>query len=183
MKKLFFLAVLFISLNAAAQTEQGSSLIGGSFNIKTGENSSLVAFNPTYGYFFADNFTVGANLGFNYSKMGEVKNTEFGIGPFARYYIGVANTRPFLATEVSFLSQNTKTPTTDIKNNGTSFLFGLGFAAFINETVAVEGLTGYSYSKYKNTEGSGGFNLRLGFGLYFNRNTMNSLRTNVMGQN
>lgn len=181
MKKLFFAVALFISLNAMAQTEAGSSLVGGSFSVKTGKNSSQIAFNPTYGYFFADNFAVGANVGLNYAKLGEVKNTEFGIGPFARYYIGVANTRPFLTTEVNFLNQTSKTAVSTIKNSGTSFMFGLGFAAFINETVAVEGLTGYSYSKYKNVEGNSGFNLRLGFGLYFNRNTMNSLRTNVMG--
>jgi hypothetical protein len=174
---------MFVSSISFAQTEKGSVLVGGGFAMRTGEGSSQFSFNPTVGYFFANNFSLGGTMVFNSETLGELKSTEFGIGPFARYYFGTANTKPFVVSEFDFVTSNTKQSNTsnEIKSNGTRFLLGLGFAAFVNETVAVEGLSGYSYSKFKDVDGSSGFVLRLGFGLYFNRRSAKDLKTNVMG--
>lgn len=184
MKKILLAGMLLAASFAHAQTEEKSVLVGGGFSLQTGSGNSQFTLNPTVGYFVADNFLVGGTLAFNTQKLGTVKTTEFGIGPFARYYFGNTNTKPFLVGEFDFLSSKTKQTSTsnEIKNNGTRFLIGLGFAAFVNETVAVEGVSGYSFSKFKNVDGNGGFNLRLGFGIYFNRRSAKDLKTNVMGK-
>lgn len=184
MKKMVVAVAILSSLAGASQTQKNSVLVGGGFALRTGKGSNQFQLNPTVGYFLADNFTVGGTLSFNSQKLGQVKSSEFGIGPFARYYFGSTTTKPFLVGEFDFLSSKTKSSASsgEIKSNGTRFLIGMGFAAFVNETIAVEGVSGYSYSKFKNADGSGGFNLRLGFGIYFNRQSTRDLKRNVMGR-
>jgi len=184
MKKILLAGMLLAATLTQAQTEKNSVLVGGGFSLQTGSGNSQFSLNPTVGVFAADNFLLGGTLTFNTQKLGSVKSTEFGIGPFARYYFGNTSTKPFLVGEFDFLSSKTEQSSTasEIKTNGTRFLIGLGFAAFVNETVAVEGVSGYSYSKFKNVDGNGGFNLRLGFGIYFNRRSAKDLKTNVMGK-
>lgn len=184
MKNILLAGMIFAATYTHAQTEKESVLVGGGFALQTGSGNSQFSLNPTVGVFLANNFVLGGTLAFNTQKLGNVKTTEFGIGPFARYYFGSTSTKPFVVTEFDFLSSKTKQTTTpiEIKNNGTRFLIGLGFAAFVNETVSVEGVSGYSFNKFKNVDGSGGFNLRLGFGIYFNRRTAVDLKTKVMGK-
>jgi hypothetical protein len=184
MKKIQLLSIICLLAAAAnAQTEKGGFTVSGGLGLQTGESASQVVFNPSFGFFVADNFLLGGFISGNFEKLGETKTNQFGIGPFARYYIGKAATKPFVVTEFDFLSRTTKeTGAPDIKTNGTRFLFGLGFAAFINENIAVEGITGYNYSKFKDVDGSGGFTLRLGFGLYFNKRHIKDLKTNVVGE-
>lgn len=181
MKKLILVFAVALSLQVQAQTEKGGFTVNGGIGLQTGESSSRFSLNPSFGYFVANNFLLGGALNAEFTKLGEVKTNTFGIGPFARYYIGQATTRPFVVTEVDFLTSTTKDDNTDIKATGTRFLIGLGFAAFVNENVAVEGVSGYTYSKFQDVDGSGGFTLRLGFGLYFNRRSIRDLKTNVMG--
>jgi hypothetical protein len=183
MKICLLTLAIFATGMAMAQTEKGSVLAGGSLNLRTGDNTSLFAFTPTVGFFAANNFTIGGAVNLTYSKRGDVSNNSFGIGPFARYYFGKTNTKPFVVSEFNFVTTTSKAPNTaDIKTNGTEFLFGMGFAAFVNETVAIEGISGYSYSKFKDADGSGGFALRFGFGLYFNKRNAKDLKSNVLGQ-
>lgn len=183
MRTSLLVLLLLLSIFSFAQTEKGSVLVGGGFAMRTGEGSSQFLFNPTVGVFVANNFMFGGTVSYNAEKLGELKSNEFGIGPFARYYFGTANTKPFVVSEFDFVTSNTKqsSTSTEIKSNGTRFLFGLGFAAFVNETIAVEGISGYSYSKFKNVDGNSGFTLRLGFGIYFNRRSTSDLKKNVMG--
>lgn len=182
MKKLLVVLLSMATVQAMAQTEKGGFTVGGGLALQTGENTSQVMFNPNFGFFVADNFLLGGFLSGNFEKLGDTKFNEFGIGPYARYYIGKAQTKPFVVTEFDFLSRTVKQEgIEDIKTNGTRFLFGLGFAAFINENIAVEGITGYNYSKFKNEDGSSGFTLRLGFGLYFNKRHIKDLKSSVTG--
>ncbi|WP_416438421.1 outer membrane beta-barrel protein [Phnomibacter sp. MR] len=186
MKKIVLSSLLFMATMAQAQTEENSVLVGGGLALQTGSGNSQFAFTPTVGYFFADNFVFGGTLNFTNQKLGTVKNNSFGIGPFARYYFGNTSTKPFVVGEFDFLSskstQTIANVSTVTKTNGTRFLIGMGFAAFVNESVAVEGVSGYSFSKFKNVDGNGGFTLRFGFGIYFNRRTAKDLKTNVMGK-
>lgn len=179
------LLAAFIS-NANAQEgpiEKGTVLTNGSISFFAGDGTSQFSLNPTIGFFVANNFTIGGALALNASKVGEVKNNSFGIGPFARYYFGKTSTKPFAVTEFNFLTNTAKSANgSEVKSNGTSFLFGIGFAAFVNETVAIEGLTGYNYTNFNTSEGTGGFALRFGFGLYFNRKHVEQVKTNVMGE-
>jgi len=181
MKKLFYSIFMLLSLQSMAQTDKGDVLIGGSLGFQTGEGSNSFNFDPNVGFFVGDNFALGGALGFSSSKLGELNTTTFGIGPFARYYFGTTSTKPFVVTEVDFLSTSFKTNGIKTNSSGFGWLLGLGFAAFINETIAVEGVSGYNYSKFKNTDGSGGFALRLGFQVYLNKKSVSALKTNVLG--
>ncbi len=179
------LAVM-LCIGAFAQNDvikKGTVLANGSLSLFAGNGTTQFGFFPTVGFFVADNFTVGGAASISANKLGDATNNTFGIGPFARYYIGKTATKPFVAAEVNFLSNKAKSGNgNEVNSNGTSFLFGLGFAAFINETIAVEGLSGYNYTDYNTSEGTGGFALRFGFGLYFNRSHVQAVKTNVMGE-
>lgn len=186
MKSVFLSLLLLAVAPAFCQTEKGATIVGGALSLQTTKNNSNFAVNPNIGFFPANNFAVGGALNLNFSKQGDVKNNQFGIGPYIRYYFGKSQTKPFFNLEGNYL--NSKYETTDngikktINTNGFGFLIGLGFAAFVNDVVAVEGLTGYNYSDFKNNSGSGGFTMRLGFQLYFSRKSYNDLKTNVLGQ-
>jgi hypothetical protein len=182
MRKLMFFLFLFVSVLTHAQTEKGTVMIGGGLGLKTGEGASEFNLNPNVGFFVANNFALGGSLNFATSKTGEISTTNFGIGPFARYYVGSTNTKPFVVTEFDYLTTTIKNGEQKFNANGFGFLFGLGFAAFVNQTVAIEGVTGYNYSKFEDSDGSSGFAMRFGFQIYFNRRSMNDLKTNVLGE-
>ena len=173
---------MLLSLTTMAQTEKNSWLVGGGLSLRTGNSNAAFSFTPSAGMFIADNFVIGGNISYDYTKIGDVKSNGFGIGPFTRYYFGKSSTKPFAVGEFTFQNSTTKNgiTNTNFKTNGYGFLFGLGFAAFINKNVAIEGISGYSFSKFKDTDGSGGFNLRLGFGSYFNRNNVKDLKKSIL---
>ncbi len=182
MKYLILSIFSLSSLSLFAQTDKGDFLVGGNVGFQTGKESNMFNLSPNFGGFIANNFAIGGRLSLLSSKQGDVRTSSFGIGPFARYYIGKAETKPFIVTEFNFLSSKIKADNNiEITNNGIGWLFGLGFAAFINETVAVEGVSGYNYAKFKDSEGDGGFALRLGFQVYLNSRSVSNLRSNVMG--
>jgi hypothetical protein len=182
MKKMIFAICLLVTTGSFAQTEKGSVMVGGNFGFRTGDGSNEFRLTPDLGFFVARNFAVGANLGYASTKNGNIRNSSFNIGPFARYYFGPTTVKPFLHGSVGFQTLTVKTATTKTNTNGFGFLFGMGFAAFINEAVAFEGTTGYNYSKFKNVDGSGGFALNLGFQIYLTKKSRAAVKSNVLGQ-
>jgi len=156
------------------QTDKENWLIGGNFDLSTVKNSSAIAVSPMAGYFFANHFALGGNISLIYTKIGDNKSTTFGIGPFTRYYFGRSSIKPFLHGELGFLTNRQKTPGTQNTENGVSYLLGIGTAVFINQNVAIEGLTGYVHSKIKNFDGEGGFAFRIGFQVYLHANDLST---------
>lgn len=178
MKKLItsiFLVTIFYVVNA--QTEQGDWLVGGRVDLNTGENSTQIGLSPSAGFFIIDKLAVGGNFLLNYTKAGDNKVTTFGIGPFVRYYFTEAKARPLLHGSFNYLSSKIKTPPISSTNNGINFLIAAGVAVFINENVAIEPLAGYSYSKFKNTDGSGGFSLGIGFQVYLSKRQIDNIKS------
>lgn len=177
MKKIFlavFLSAIFI--DAQAQTEKGDWLIGGRLDLNTGENSTFIGFSPGGGIFVINNLAVGGNIAINYQKSGDTKFTSFGVGPFARYYFGSSQVRPLLHGSVSYLSTKSVYPGFTSTNTGTNLFIGGGVAIFINSNVSIEGLAGYSRTKYKDFAGSGGFNLGIGFQVYLSKRQVEDIR-------
>ncbi len=84
--------------------------------------------------------------------------------------------RPLLQASVSFLSSKYKEPGFSSTQSGTNLFLGGGVAVFINDNVSIEGLMGYSRTKYKDFDGSGGFNLGIGFQVYLNKGQVERLR-------
>jgi hypothetical protein len=173
MKKNAFTLLLFILIAgaASAQTERGNWLVGGNLDLNTVSNATRFNISPMVGYFFVDNFAAGGNLNFDLAKYGDSKVTTWGIGPFVRYYFGTGNVRPLLDGDLNFTSNKTKLTSTETSStsNGMNYFLGGGVAAFINRNVSIEGLAGYSHTKIRHSgedNGSGGFNLRIGFQVY-----------------
>ena len=180
MKKnlLGLLTFMVIGIAASAQTEKGNYLVGGNFLLNTPKNNTTIAFTPSAGYFVIPNLAVGANLSLSYTK-NTTKTTALGIGPFARYYLGTLNIRPFGEADYNFTTAKSKFGSTTTSLNGTNFFLGAGLAAFINRNVAIEGLAGYSHSNYSHSNGSGGFNLRIGFQVYLSKEQVSSVKNGM----
>lgn len=96
----FLLAAM---ITTRAQTSSGTFSIGGNIGINTSRadnngdemKSSTYTFAPGVGYFVADKFMVGADLSISIDKNDgpntHTKQTNFALGPFARYYIFTKN--------------------------------------------------------------------------------------------
>jgi hypothetical protein len=175
-KYILSILLLGIFIISNGQTEKGDWLVGGRVDLNTGENSTHVGFSPNAGIFIINNFAVGGNLLIDYNKSGDVKATDFGIGPFARYYFTTSKARPLVHLAFNYLSSKYKSPAFSSTNNGSNFLGAGGVAVFINENVSIEILAGYSHTKYKDFDGSGGFNLGIGFQVYLNKRQIDNLK-------
>lgn len=175
MKKIIltiFLSGILITINA--QTKKGDWLIGGRVDVNTGDNSSHIGFTPNAGYFLINNFAIGGNIMIDYDKREDNKVTNLGIGPFARLYFPGAKAKPLLQGSVGYSSRQLKSPSFSSTDNGVSIFLGGGVAAFINENVAIEIITGYTNTKYKNSEG--GFYLGIGFQVYLSKKQVESIK-------
>ena len=178
MKKIIAIIFLIgVVYTVNAQTEQGDWLVGGRIDLNTAKNSSQFRFNPNAGVFVINNLAVGGNFAIDYAKSGDVKTTSFGIGPFARYYFTTSNAKPLIHTSFNYISSKIKGPSTSITNNGFSFVAAGGLALFMNENVALEILAGYSHTKYKDFDGSGGFSLGIGFQVYLSKKQVDKMRS------
>lgn len=167
MKNIYaLLLTLVLVSNAAAQTEEGVWLVGGTFTINTGDNRTTIALSPMAGYFVMNNLAVGGNISLSHSKLGNNKVTTFGAGPLVRYYFGRANIKPFLHGEFGIVSEKFKVVNNSNTENGIHFLLALGLAGFLNQNVALEALAGYDHTRLKDFDGDGGFAFRLGFQVY-----------------
>jgi hypothetical protein len=174
-KNVFTLLVFFVMTGAVtAQTEKGSWLVGGNLNLNTVKDNTNIGISPTAGFFFADNFAAGAMFDLNYNNGVNTSSTDFGFGPFARYYFGTSNTRPLVQGSWNYLSLKDKVGEVSSTTNGSQFFLGGGLAGFINRNVALEALAGYNHIKYRHagTDGSGGFLLKVGFQVYLSGSQM-----------
>lgn len=174
MKKIILgiLVVTLCTVAVNAQTMKGDWMVGGSFALNTTSNTT-VSLNPAAGYFILDNLAIGGTFNFGYVKTGDVKSTVIGAGPFARYYFGKGNLKPFVLTEFLFNSLKVDgVAETSSTNNGHDFLLGGGLAAFVNEHVAIETIAGYTNTKYSGESSDGGLAIRIGFQIYLSPQKM-----------
>jgi len=183
MKKLLFLsAVCVLGLTANAQTEKGNVLLGGSVFYTRLSNDAAVSkitaiqIMPSAGYFVKDNFALGLGLGYWHAKYdygqgsqvaidNGIKDREFSIRPFARYYKSVNNQFKFfgnLSVPIYFGentrgSSDTRIAEQTIKTNGFGIEFSPGFAFFPTPKIGIEfSIPGISYtnSNYKLNAGT-----------------------------
>jgi hypothetical protein len=174
------MTVIFALGNRAeAQTQKGDWLVGGLLDLNTAKNSTTFEFSPNVGYFILENLAIGGTLVYSYDKLGDLKVTSFGIGPFMRYYFGDTKIRPFFAGDMTFEKQKFTTTAGSSTEDAFNWFLGGGAAFFINENVAVDGLLGYGHSKVSDEDGSGGLRLRVGFQVYINRNQAESVRSTL----
>jgi hypothetical protein len=177
MKKIFAIILLtgFAGL-AKSQTSKGDWMVGGNIGLNTNNSNTEISFTPTAGGFVANNFAVGGEFLLDYSKTGNNKVTNFGFGPFARYYFTTANVRPIVQGSLGYISQHIKSGSLSSTNNGAHYFLGGGAAIFISNQVSLDILMGYDHYKYSDFDGTGGFKLGVGFQVYLLKRQVDRLR-------
>ena len=150
--------------------QQGNWMIGGGIG-SLGYSFEAESFNinvvPRAGYFVSDGVAVGlgVDLGFS-TRSGDQDNIwGYGVAPFVRYYFpkGASATGRFFGQgEVGIAGSSV--------GSGADLKFGInaGYAHFITESVALEAMVGYNYSKgtVANATAQSGLGASLGFQIY-----------------
>lgn len=188
MKRTFlycFLITAFLSagVKTYAQTEKGKILLGGqssldftSFSSKwktdsgSGDNGKTrtLDITPQVGYFIANNFAVGLEMPYNYSKDidgdDSFTTSSYTVVPFVRYYFGKTKIKPYLhggigpgwgKTKIDYnlYPDSNPDPNYIFDPNYSSHLFtyemGGGLAVFLNEHVSLEFGLGYASASAK----------------------------------
>lgn len=166
---LVFFFLVTLSFLGNAQTERGSILIGGSSNLNSNfkgasqgdEIGVLISFNlaPSMGVFVVNNFVIGAELQLGFSAYGEEEytsvGTELAAVPFARYYFGSANIKPYIHTGIGGGVNQYETVFDDYdsytdKTKTFVFEVGGGVSFFFTESVALDLGIGIGTTSYKN---------------------------------
>ena len=130
----FLLSSISNALNAQA-CGQGVWMIGGQIGFNSvssdGNSFSLFSFQPEAGYFVIDNLAIGTSLGLTAVE----GSTEFGIGPFVRYYLW---SNLFAQAGVKYLTGPINP--FDIFDSISPFRYGagVGYSFFVNSAVAIE---------------------------------------------
>ncbi len=176
MKKNLLTLILSAGLIIAnAQTDKGDWMVGGSFRLNTAKNNTTIGLTPNAGAFIIRNLAVGGNVGFDYSKLGSNKTTDFRVGPFVRYYFTQANVRPIIHGSFNYVNRQIKNVTSNTEK-GINFFLGAGAAIFLNDQVSLDALLGYNHTKLKGFESNGGFAMTIGFQVYLLKDQVDKVR-------
>jgi outer membrane protein len=153
MRKFVFIICTCIPLCSFSQIEKpvtkGNFIISGGGSIEYSKYKSDnvefskrdYSFNPGLGYFILDNFAIGLNTTFGYSKL-SVKSYTYGLGPYAKYYFknGI-----FLKTETFYSYNIQKATEITPKTHSLTVAPGIGYSFFLNSKISLEPSLNYSY--------------------------------------
>jgi len=187
MKKFTFLCLLLGGFAISAQAQrvettpqtsanvglepirQGNWMVGGSIG-NIGYSFEGDAFNigvsPRAGYFVSDGLAIGAQATLGFTAVKDTDNEwNYGIAPFVRYYFprgASASGRFFGQGDIGIAGSSV--------GSDVSLALGanVGYAHFITQTVALEVMGGYNYSKANVNAGGGqsGLGVSVGFQIY-----------------
>ena len=173
MKNVLSIVLLVVGVGFAnAQTEQGSWLVGATSDLSftstsidgVNDNASSFNLNVLGGYFFADNFTAGLNLGFASSSQGDFSSNSFAIGPFARYYVNGAF---FLGASFSAINGTQDTGTVELDFSASVLGLEGGYPIWIVDNVSIEPAIIYNIQTSDDIGDANTFGINVGFNLYF----------------
>jgi outer membrane protein len=176
--KLFACFCIFSSYTILSfgQTEKGRVLLGGSSKLDFTTTSSKIKmdgnnadegkstkfeFSPQIGYFLSNGFAMGVELPIISSTQTDdddkYTSTSLAFAPFARYYFGAGNVKPYLHGSVGFGSVNVKykpSMGTSSETSGSLFIYqmGGGIGVFLNERLSLDFGIGYSSATMKPKE-------------------------------
>lgn len=172
MKKIFLTAFAALTVFAAsAQIEQGTILVGASsnagftsFNEDAGDYSQF-NLDVKGGYFIMDNLAIGLNLGFSSVDFGDSgKETDTGFGLFGRYYF---NGKIFGGVGFNSVKVKFESDSFDSESTVSVIPIEVGYAAFLNDAVAIE--PALNYSIYGGDSEGASFGLSIGLTVYLGR--------------
>lgn len=188
-KTLLVLAAMFSAVFVQAQTEQGSMIVGGDISldfqtnkVESGGNSvdvgktNTIEFSPQFGYFISDGLAVGAEVlyqSITFKPDGggnDTKASVVALGPFVKYYL---DNGVFAQANFGFGSSKTDFGSGEVKSSITLWRIGAGYAAFLNDHVAVEPMLSYGSIQQKNKDTDvkdidNGFMISVGFTIFLN---------------
>lgn len=167
MKKLLFIAAIFLGLNVNAQITGGTMLTGGNASFSHYRNndqdysSTTLALGPQFGLAFADNFVAGAWFSLSSTSWKSAFDNDsysaWSVGPFVRYYMQ----NFFLQLGYGYQKFGSA--------DGQSIIdVELGYAMFFNDFVALEPALYYNQYFDNGLDGAD-LGIKLGFQIYFNR--------------
>lgn len=175
----FLVAVLLGTAGKTnAQTEKGKILVGGQSSLEfttykssgvteytSGDNgkSRYLDITPQVGYFIANNFAVGLETPYSFSK--EIDGDDsyitssFVVVPFVRYYFGKTKVKPYLHGGIGPGWGKTKSEIYmgsdyNVSTNLLAYELGGGLGVFVNEHVSVDFGLGYGNASSKWTDSS-----------------------------
>jgi hypothetical protein len=155
MKHLLLSGVFILSIVAfsQAQTDKGTVLLGGGITFETSDGSSVFRASPSVGIFVLDDVAASAK----FSLFATKEATSWAIGPLIRLYLFGSDSGK-LITQVGVNVGGSK-------NTDTAFGFevGAGWAAFLNESIALEFLANFT----KTGDSKGIFSLGVGFQIHY----------------
>lgn len=162
MKKttLIFAVLISTMVTAWGQTTQGSLAFGGGIRYSStktdyySQETTEFSFQPSAGYFVADNLAVGITLSMTSEKYdygtGNNKTNNLVAGPFARYYKFTSNEKFAFTGEVGFMFGSNKfkpSAGTETKGGSTNFYIAPGFTYFLSDKWGLDlQLRGITYS-------------------------------------
>lgn len=147
MKKIILILAAFISCAQliAQPVEKGTVLVGASSNLNFGNYSfpssqpdaTILLLNFKSGYFFADNFAGGINIGYFNSSQSSSSTTYSEFGAFLRGYV---QGKFFAGIGLSSVTESysSGSSSSSTSKSHTVIPFELGYAAFITPFFALE---------------------------------------------
>ncbi|MCU4164403.1 outer membrane beta-barrel protein [Carboxylicivirga caseinilyticus] len=170
MKKVFFIvAFLAINLSSFAQTEKGKIIMSGTSDLGLSSTTTKFEYDgesysddikstqfnitPSLGYFVIDNLALGLSIDFESTKQ-KVSSDSYTsnsllFGPFARYYVGSGNIKPYIQGDFLFGNQKSKYDYSGVnmsgesKNNVSAWDLGVGLGFFLNDFISLDLGLGY----------------------------------------
>lgn len=170
---LFAITGLFLFSNPIiAQIEQDKWMVNATTNLSfqstnfdDSADRSSINFAGTFGYFFKENFALGAKLGVSNAKSGNISSTELKVGPFARYYF---NGLFFAGLGYSVNQITRDLDAVQITDTGSQVSVELGYPIWVLiEQLAIEPTLSYDIGMGDLLKGSNSLALNIGFSLYF----------------
>ena len=186
MKKTILLIITasFIFCNANSQITKGNWLVGGNAtfssqtekinSIATDVISSSIVASPNIGYFIFDKFAGGARISVNYNQIkyngSSARSTNFGIGPFLRYYFLKPDARVNVFAESAYQYITiTNNSTTSTSEKDHFFAFSAGPVIYFNSTVGIEFTAGYQLYNGSNSTNTRTVSFNIGFQIHLEK--------------
>lgn len=142
----------------------------------SGTSYSSFSIQPSGGYFFANQFLVGSNLGLQVGKSNSTQLSTFGLTPFVRYYLeDKDNDLIFIQPFSGWSRSRSASGTYSTISSSTNLGLAIGYTHLFYQQIGLEALVGFQQSQGKtNNENitiptSKEFFIQFGFQWYLQR--------------
>ncbi len=147
---IFTVLFLLLTIQSFGQnlTGKGTYSINGtisftSYSQENVDNTSILIFNPGAAYFIIDNFSLGLGVNLQEVSSGGNSNTNWAVGPTARFYLGKEPVKPFFMLGYAYGKQSSSFSNNDVTENDIQLAAGMDL--FLNDNVAVETIVSYTF--------------------------------------